>query len=105
MVYWCYNKFMSKQKIDSIKKRIVPTLKKYDVVRASLFGSLVRGEDTAKSDIDLLVQFKGRKSLLDLVGLELELKDQLNQEVDVLTFASLNHLIRDRVLKEQVTIL
>ncbi|KKU86715.1 MAG: hypothetical protein UY17_C0040G0003 [Candidatus Beckwithbacteria bacterium GW2011_GWC2_47_9] len=96
---------MGKQKIDRIKKAILPTLKKHDVVRASLFGSLVRGEDTAASDIDLLIQFKGRKSLLDLVGLELALKDQLNQDVDVLTFASINHLIRDRVLKEQVPIL
>ena len=42
---------------------------------------------------------------MDLVGLELELKEQLNQEVDVLTFASLNHLIKERVLKEQVPIL
>jgi len=66
---------------------------------------VVRGEDTPSSDVDLLVQFKGKKSLLDLVGLELELKDQLNQKVDVLTFKSLNHLIKDRVLKEQVSIL
>ena len=96
---------MGKQKLEKIKKQIVSTLKKHDVIRASLFGSLVRGEETATSDIDLLVQFKKGKSLLDLVGLELALKDQLNQKVDVLTFASLNHLIKDRVLKEQVPIL
>jgi len=96
---------MGKHKIEKIKKAILPTLRKHDVVKASLFGSLVRGEDTAASDVDLLIQFKGRKSLLDLVGLELALKDQLNQDVDVLTFASLNHLIRERVLKEQVRIL
>jgi len=96
---------MGKHKIEKIKKAILPTLRRYDVVKASLFGSLVRGEDTAASDVDLLIQFKGRKSLLDLVGLELALKDQLNRDVDVLTFASLNHLIRERVLKEQVRIL
>jgi len=96
---------MGKHKIEKIKKAILPTLRKHDVVKASLFGSLVRGEDTAASDVDLLIQFKGRKSLLDLVGLELALKDQLNRDVDVLTFASLNHLIRERVLKEQVRIL
>lgn len=96
---------MSKQRIDKIKKAILPTLKKYDVVRASIFGSLVRGEDTPASDIDLLIQFKGRKSLLDLVSLELALKDQLNRDVDVLTYNSLNHLIRERVLKEQLQIL
>ena len=93
------------KKVIKISQLILPTLKKHDVIRASLFGSLVRGEETATSDIDLLVQFKKGKSLLDLVGLELALKDQLNQKVDVLTFASLNHLIKDRVLKEQVPIL
>ena len=93
------------KKLVKIKKIILPTLKKHDVVKASLFGSLVRGEDTASSDIDLLVQFKRGKSLLDLIGLELALKDQLNRDVDVLTYNSLNHLIRERVLKEQVQIL
>jgi len=96
---------MSQQKIDYIKKKIIPTLKKSGVVKASLFGSLVLGEDTVTSDIDLLVQFRKGKSLLDLVGLEIELKNQLNQDVDILTFASLNHLIKERVLKEQVAIL
>jgi predicted nucleotidyltransferase len=42
-------------------------LRKHDVKRASLFGSVVRGEATEDSDIDLLVEFEGRKSLLDLV--------------------------------------
>lgn len=96
---------MSRKKLEKIKTQIVSILKKHDVIRASLFGSFVRGEETAKSDLDLLVEFKGKKSLLDLVGLEQALEDQLNQDVDVLTFASLNHLIRDRVLKEQVQIL
>lgn len=94
-----------RKKMVQIKDRIIPTLKKHDVVRAALFGSLVRGEDMATSDIDLLVQFKKGKSLLDLVRLEFALKDRLNRPVDVLTFASLNHLIRDRVMKEQVRIL
>ena len=96
---------MGKSKLGKLRKQITPTLKKYDVVRASVFGSFARGEETKKSDIDLLVQFSGRKSLLDLVGLELELKDKLKRDVDVLTFGSLHHLIKDRVLKEQVQII
>jgi len=35
------------------------------------------------SDIDVLVEFKGEKSLLDLVGLKLELEEALGREVDV----------------------
>lgn len=96
---------MSKNKLEKLRKQITPIMKKHDVVRVSVFGSFARGEETKKSDIDLLVQFSGRKSLLDLVGLELELKDRLKREVDVLTFGSLHHLIKDRVLKEQIQII
>jgi predicted nucleotidyltransferase len=80
-------------------------MRRYDVIRASLFGSYVRGEQTTKSDIDFLVEFKGRKSLLDLVNLEMELKDLLHKKVDVLTYRSINPLLRDRIMSEQKVIL
>ena len=80
-------------------------LHKHQVKRASLFGSVVRGEDTEDSDIDLLVEFDGRKSLLDLVGLKLDLEDTLQREFDVLTYDSLHPLLKDRILREQVAIL
>lgn len=96
---------MNNDKLIQIKKSVIPTLKKHGVVRASLFGSYARGEENTKSDIDLLVQFRGKKSLLDLVGLELDLKDELRKDVDVLTYGSLNHLIKDRVMSEQIQII
>jgi len=80
-------------------------LKKHDVEKAALFGSFVRGEQTKKSDIDLLVQFKGEKSLLDLVGLKQELEDKFKRKVDVLTYGSLHPLLRERILREQKVIL
>lgn len=98
----CYNLAMGRMRI---KRAIVPILRKHDVVKASIFGSYARGEETKNSDVDILVQFKGTKSLLDLVSLELELKDKLRRDVDVLTYGSLHHLIKDRVLKEQVSII
>jgi len=56
------------------QKKIVLLLKKNGVVKAGLFGSYARKENNKKSDIDILVKFKGRKSLLDLAGLELQLE-------------------------------
>jgi predicted nucleotidyltransferase len=41
-----------------------------DVTSVCLFGSMARGEATGKSDIDLLVKFGKRKSLLSVVKLE-----------------------------------
>ena len=91
--------------IDEIKCKILPLLKKYRVNKASLFGSLVRGEATEKSDIDLLVNLPENASLLDLAGLKIDLEKLLGIRVDVLTYKSLHPMLKDRILSEQVSIL
>lgn len=91
--------------IDKIKKKLIAVLKKYKVKRAALFGSIVRGEATEESDIDLLVEFEGRRSLLDLAGLKLELQELLGRRVDVITYRSLHPLLKEKILSEQEVIL
>jgi uncharacterized protein len=93
------------EQIIEIREKILNALKQNDVKRASLFGSVVRGELTDESDIDILIEFKGRKSLLDLVGLKLELEEMLKRKVDILTYNSLHPLLKDRILREQEVIL
>lgn len=66
---------------------------------------ITRGEATKKSDIDFLIQFKGEKSLFDMVELKLELEEVLKKKVDLVTYRSLSPLLRERILKEQVRIL
>jgi hypothetical protein len=80
-------------------------LQKNGIKRAAFFGSIVRGEMTDESDIDILVEFEGRKSLLDLAGLKLDLEDALERRVDLLTYRSLHPMLKDRILAEQVQIL
>lgn len=94
-----------KKKLQRLTKIVLPLLKKYGVARAGIFGSYARGEETKNSDIDMLVEFKGRKSLLDLVRLERELQDLLGEKVDLLTYNSINHIIKERIMKEEVKIL
>ncbi|RZN38356.1 MAG: hypothetical protein EF813_05030 [Methanosarcinales archaeon] len=91
--------------IEELKTRIARTLKRHDVARAAIFGSFARGDAEENSDLDILVEFRGEKSLLDLVGLKLELEDSLGISVDVLTYNALHPAIRDRVLSEQVMVL
>jgi len=90
---------------EEIKGIIIDTLKKFGVKKASLFGSVVRGETTMESDVDLLVEFKGRKSLLDLVRLKTRLEELLGRKVDVLTYKSINPRLKKRILNEQKVIL
>lgn len=73
-----------KKKPKALKKIILPILRHSDVVRAGVFGSFLRGELKKKSDIDILVKFKGRKSLLDLVGLKLLLEERLISNIRVI---------------------
>ena len=96
---------MNKEQIEKIKSKIIEVLKKYSVKKAALFGSIVRGEATEDSDIDLLIEFEGEKSLLDLVGLKLELQELLGREVDIITYKSIHPLLKERILNEQEVIL
>jgi len=66
---------MKTDQIEELKKTLIDVLRKHDVKKAALFGSIVRGEATDESDIDILVEFEGRKSLLDLAGLKLDLQE------------------------------
>jgi len=91
--------------LEGLKNKIIPILERYEVKKAAVFGSFVRGEQKENSDIDILIEFKGKKSLLDLAGLKIELEDALKRKVDVLTYNSLHPLLKDRILKEQKVIL
>ena len=68
-----------------------------------VFGSVVRGDNKADSDVDLLVEFEKGKTLLDLIGLKLDLEKLLGASVDVVTPNSLRY-IRERVLAEALPI-
>ena len=89
-----------------LKKKINPILIKNDVKRAAIFGSYARGEAKKNSDVDILIEYKNDdKSLLDFVGLKLELEEKLNKKVDLLTYDSIYHRLRENILSSQKIIL
>ena len=71
-----------------------------DVSVMWIFGSAARGEAREDSDIDLLVRFTRRKSLLALVKLGRELSEELGRKVDLLTEASVSPYLRDQVMAD-----
>jgi len=91
--------------IKEIKKKIIPILRRYGVKKAGIFGSVVRGEATQKSDIDILVEIERDISLLDFVRLQLEIEEVLGRKVDLGEYDTIKPLIKDTILKEQVNIL
>jgi len=84
--------------------RVLDILHRNGVSRAALFGSFARNEVTDDSDFDLVVDFHGRKSLFDLVGLKQELENVLHRDVDLLTYDSLHPLLKNQILSEQVVL-
>jgi len=80
--------------------QLIDVCRRNDVSMVGIFGSMVRGEAKKSSDIDLIVRFSKRKSLLALVRLERELAETLGRKVDLLTEASISPYMRDKVLKE-----
>ena len=91
--------------IDKIKKKILPILKRYGVTKAGIFGSVVRGEETKESDIDILVEIEGRMSLLEFAGLKLELEEALSKPVDLGEYSTIKPIIKEQILSEEVPIL
>ncbi len=83
--------------IEKYKELILEILKKHDVKKASLFGSIVREEMNIDSDIDLIIEFKGDKSLLDLAALKIELEEKLILKVDLLTYNSIHPLLKNQI--------
>jgi predicted nucleotidyltransferase len=91
--------------IDELRRKVDGTMRRRGVARAGVFGSVARGEATEGSDIDFLVEFERGRSLVDLAGLRLDLRDILKRDVDVATPNSLHPRLRARILKEVVPLL
>lgn len=94
-----------KSHIEEVKNKILPILRNYGVKRAGLFGSCVRDEMMKDSDIDILVEIEKDISLLDFVGLKLEIEDVLKRKVDLVEYNTIKPLLKERILSEQVIIL
>ena len=91
--------------VEELGQKMKPILKRHGVVHAAIYGSFTKQVPEDDSDIDVLVEFEGKVSLLDLAAIRLDLTEALGRYVDVVTYRSLHPRIREHVLNEQVAIL
>jgi len=84
------------------RKDMIATAQKHGAHNIRIFGSVARGDDRLDSDVDFLVDMEPGRSLLDMGGLLMELRELLGRDVDVVTERGLKPRIRERVLKEAV---
>lgn len=86
------------------RRRIIELAGRRGASNVRVFGSVARGEDTAASDIDLLVDLDGGVGLFGLEGLRRELAKLLRVDVDVVPASTLKSDVRDRVFAEAIAL-
>lgn len=90
--------------IQKAKEQIVPIIKKYNISKAALFGSIVTGKMRDDSDIDLLIDMPNDSSLFDLLRVKVALEEQLGRKVDLVQYKALKLRLKDEILSHQVSI-
>jgi predicted nucleotidyltransferase len=91
--------------MDEIRRQresIIQIAHAHGATNIRVFGSVARGEDTANSDIDFLMDFETDRSLIDLVAAKIELEELLGRKVDVITVQALHPMMRQVVMREAV---
>lgn len=76
----------------------------FGVERLLLFGSVVHGTATPASDVDILVDFKGRPDFDRFMDLKFFLEDLLKVKVDLVTRDALRSRMRPRIEQEAVNV-
>lgn len=91
--------------LENMKIKILPILKQAGITRSAFFGSVARGENREDSDVDILIEFQGSKSLFDLVALQNKLEDALGRDVDLVTYRSVYPKLREIIKRDEVSIM
>lgn len=84
----------------SQREALLEIARRHGVCKIRVFGSLVRGEATARSDVDLLVDMQPGRSLLDLIGFEQDAAELLGRPVDVVAEGGISPYLANRILAE-----
>jgi predicted nucleotidyltransferase len=100
-----YDMTMTLQQVrEALKRNSGKLAREYKARLVGIFGSYVRGDNGPQSDVDILVEFKEPVSLLRVVSLENFLSDCIGTRVDLVPVEDLRPELKERVLKEAVSI-
>lgn len=86
--------------LQEIKKRATPVFEHYGIARASVFGSVSRGESTPKSDIDFLVKLGTKMDLVRYIQFRDALALSLGKEVDIVTESGVSPYLKPYIVSD-----
>ena len=94
---------MNKEEIKSkLNKNMALLEKKYHIKKMGLFGSVARGEQEEKSDIDILVEFSAPIGLFDFIRLENFLSEMLGGKVDLVSKKSVKPMLEKYISRDLI---
>jgi len=88
--------------ISEISQKTLPVLRKYGILSASVVGSVARGQQTLKSDIDIVIDVIQPISLLTFARIKLELEEILQTKVDLIERSAIKPRIRKYILQDEI---
>ena len=90
--------------LHTLRAHLPEICQRYDVRSLGVFGSVVRGEQEGRSDLDILVEFTSAPTFFRFVEMEDFLSDLLGVRVDLVMKSALRPHIGKRVLSEVVPV-
>jgi len=101
--YNLWNQLITMDVLQILKEHEILIKEKFGVKRIGIFGSFVRGEEKAGSDIDVLVEFDETKTTFDnYMDLKFYLEDLFKREVDLVIESSIKPRLKDNIMREVV---
>ena len=95
---------MKLEELKAYRDDILAIADRYHAPNIRVFGSVARGEATAESDVDFLIDVSSEQTLFDLIRLTRSLKELLGCEVDVAQNTVLHPRIREQILNDAVSL-
>lgn len=88
--------------IEEIKTAIIPLMERHSITRCAIFGSYARGDETERSDIDLLFSIEKHMTLEEWDAMEKEFETTLEKHVDFIEFGTFSKRVEAEVMKEAI---
>ena len=86
------------------REDILDIAARHGTYNVRVFGSVARGEAGPDSDVDFLVELEPTRSLMDISSMVADLQELLGRSVDLAEPEGLHRLVRERVMKEAVSL-
>ena len=87
---------------DTLRRQLPELRRRFKVRRIGVFGSVVRGEQRGRSDLDILVEYSETPFLLAIVALKRHLTELVGERVDLVPASALKPAHRRTILNEVV---